>query len=90
MTVLGFILILLGAVISIIVTYVIVKLAVLSAITEAQRTSTPPSGLDRIIKRAILDAMEESNASQQEMLYRAVKNAIEDAAKNTQTEGSAT
>ena len=88
------ILFILGAVVSIVVTYFIVKLAVFNAIVETQRIGNPPNGLDRIIKRAILEAAEESKAVQQEILYRAVKNAIKDAAQdavqNIQTEGSAT
>ena len=70
------ILFILGAVVSIVVTYLIVKLAVFNAIIETQRIGNPPNGLDRIIKRAIIEASEESRKEQRELLQLAIKNAV--------------
>jgi len=61
MTPLGLLLILLCIAISIIVTYFIVKIAVCSAIIEAQRIGNAHAGLDRVIKRAVLEALQEHN-----------------------------
>jgi len=54
------ILFLLGVVVSIIITYFVIKVAVRSAIIEAQQIGDAHRGLDRVIKRAILEALEEN------------------------------
>ena len=56
----GIILFLLGAVVSIIITYFVIKVAVRSAIVEAQHMGDAHRGLDRVIKRAVVEALEES------------------------------
>ena len=55
----GIILFLLGAVVSIIITFIVIKVAVRNAIIEAQQMGDAHRGLDRVIKRAVLEALEE-------------------------------
>ena len=62
MTPFGIILILFFTAVSIAVTYFVIKFAVVNAILEAQRTGDSHKGLDRIIKRAVAEVLEERGA----------------------------